>query len=276
MSARVRVQPKIARLLESAFTEFHSHFHREQDPVSLVHRFPERRDREAAALVTALLSYGNVATILASVRLALEALGSSPYAALVDGNRLRSLEGFRHRFTTGEDLEIVFHWVGSALRSHGSLEAFFVDGGADRPMKELLSGFVRRLIRQRLPGALATRVPARDRNLKYLLSDPERGSACKRLNMFLRWMVRGEDGIDLGLWKGIRPAQLVLPVDTHLLQTLRLLRWTRSKQATWRVAEEATDRLRLYAPEDPVRFDFALCHLSMCGESLLRYASMER
>jgi uncharacterized protein (TIGR02757 family) len=90
--------------------------------------------------------------------------------------------------------------------------------------------------------------------------------------MFLRWVVRKKDGIDLGLWTRIHTRQLMLPVDTHLLQTLRALRWTRSRQATWRVVEAATHRLRRYAPEDPIRYDFALCHLSMAGGSLRQYS----
>jgi uncharacterized protein (TIGR02757 family) len=272
-----RPSPKIQSLLEAAYADFHSHFHRERDPVSLVHPYRKARDREIAALATALLSYGNVRTILNSVREVLAVLGEDPYGNLADFKFRSRLTNFRHRFTTGEDLEILFTWMADAIRTHGSIESFFVSGRHPdtAPMKELLSDFVLRFTAQPLGEPLASRARDRVRSMKYLLSDPNRGSACKRLNMFLRWVVREEDGIDLGLWKRVRPDKLILPIDTHLLQTLRALKWTRSKQATWKVAEEATARLRLYAPADPVRYDFALCHLSMSGGRITEYAKLE-
>ena len=107
--------------------------------------------------------------------------------------------------------------------------------------------------------------------MKYLLPSPGEGSACKRLNMFLRWVVRPDDGIDLGLWRCVDPATLFLPVDTHILQVLRRLRWTQSKTANWRLCLAATDRLRRIDPKDPIRFDFSLCHLSMRGDDVRRF-----
>lgn len=271
------MSPEIRRLLDAAYGDFHSHYYRDRDPVSLVHNYTTARDREVAAFFASLLSYGNVATILASVNRLLMRLGPSPYQSVIDGHPENLFEGFRHRFTTGLDLEIVSEWVSGALRSHGSLEAFFLGETTvfHGTVKDHLSGFVRNLEAQPLRPSLRSQVERRSRNLKYLLSDPVRGSACKRLNMFLRWMVRQEDGIDLGIWSRIPASALMLPVDTHLLKTLRLLRWTRSKQATWRVVEAATAKLRLYSPEDPIRYDFALCHLSMEGRSLKSYAKVE-
>jgi uncharacterized protein (TIGR02757 family) len=138
-------------------------------------------------------------------------------------------------------------------------------------MKERLSSFVTRLTAISLPPRLSGSLPSRARNLKYLVSNPVQGSACKRLNLFLRWVVRPKDGIDLGLWPNVPSSELMLPVDTHLLRILRDLRWTRSKTANWNVVEDSTARLRLYCPEDPVKYDFALCHLSMSGERILEY-----
>ena len=270
---RATPNPRTLELLEVAYGDFHSHLSRSRDPVSIAHRYPDPRDREVVAFVSALLAYGNVRTILNSVNEALRYLGPSPSESLIEGKITPGLERFRHRFTTGEDLRIVFSWLSTVLRRHGRLEFFFTDTPhpLDSPMRVLLSDFVNRLFAIELPADLASALKRRNRSLRYLVSDPLRGSACKRLNMYLRWMVRGEDGVDLGLWTRIRPSQLILPVDTHLLQTLRALRWTRSRQATWRVAEAATERLRLYAPEDPVRYDFALCHLSMEGNDIHGY-----
>jgi uncharacterized protein (TIGR02757 family) len=276
------VNLQIKSLLDLAYTDFHSTYHREKDPVSLVHRFSDPRDQEVAAFLAALLSYGNVQTILGSVRHLFRIVGEGPFQNLLSWETkgdapAKGLNSFRHRFTTGEDLEVILHWLSSALGSHGSLESFFCDTPypLSSPVRDLLSDFVHRFSAQSLPIGLDEKRQRRRQSLKYLLSDPERGSACKRLNMFLRWVVRPKDGIDLGLWKMLSPAQLVLPVDTHLLRTLRALRWTRSKQATWKVTEEATRRLRQYSPEDPVRYDFALCHLSMSGENIRRYKKCE-
>lgn len=259
---------RLRKILDTAYARFHSEYHRERDPVSLVHRYADPGDREVAGFFAALLSYGNVTTILQSVGRVLSAFGPRPKAALLELGFPETLRDFRHRFTTGEDLAVLAAWTRSALRQHGTLEALFTASG-EIEMKLRLSAFVRGLKGQPL-GTLAGVAERRSRTLKYLLSDPLQGSACKRLNMFLRWMVRSEDGVDLGLWKKVPPSALMLPLDTHLLQTIRLLRWTRSRQATWKVVELATRKLRLYSPEDPIKYDFALCHLSMTTTDLKR------
>jgi uncharacterized protein (TIGR02757 family) len=258
----------LAQILEKAYEEYHSVSHREKDPIKVVHQYTRPEDQEIIGFLTALLSYGSVPTILASVQRAVQPLGNSPQAFI----KKQSLEGlwagFYHRFTRGEDIEILLNWVKSALEKHSSLENYFLASEPKSNMKELLSSFVRRLMNEPLPPHLKKVAKQRERNLKYLLSDPERGSACKRLNMFLRWMIRPDDGIDLGLWKKIPTKNLILPIDTHLLKTLHKLKWTKSQNASWKVAEEATEKLKKFCPEDPVRYDFALCHLSMSGSSI--------
>ncbi len=261
---------KLRATLEAAYKSHHSSYSRARDPLSLVHRYARPADQEIAAFLAALLAYGNVRIILNSAARVLDALGPELRTGLLQNSFPQALRSFRHRFNTGEDFEVVFHWLRMALNSHGSLEGFFMAGARqDGQMRDLLASFVQRFTSQPLPQALEALHARRTRQLKYLLSDPERGSACKRLNMFLRWMVRPADGIDLGLWKSLSPAQLILPLDTHLLKTVKALKWTKSNQATWKVAESATARLREFAPLDPVRYDFALCHLSMEGGSLL-------
>lgn len=262
----------LRNLLEAAYRDHHSCHSRERDPLSLVHRYNDPADQEVVGLIAAVLSYGNVRTILNSAEKVLAVLGPSPRRTLSQPFFCESLADFRHRFTTGDDFRILFAWIHTALLTHGSLEAFFLDGKpAPTRMREALGSFVARFTAQPLPEALAVLRQTRARQLKYLMPDPARGSACKRLNMYLRWMIRPNDGIDLGLWKGVSPSILVLPLDTHLLQTVRALRWTRSQQANWKIAEAATQRLRRLCPEDPIRYDFALCHLSMEGGRILHY-----
>lgn len=263
---------ELQSLLDAAYADHHSQYSRSRDPLSLVHGYLSAADKEIAGFLCALLAYGNVAVILASARKVLGALGTSPYQTLAHEPPRIPFEGFRHRFTTGDDIEIVLHWLHQALRSHGSLEAFFLGGNSPQtPMRELLSNFTQRFIAQKLPRPLEAKRMRREKQLKYLLSDPQRGSACKRLNMYLRWMVRPDDGIDLGLWKSLPPSSLILPLDTHVLQTIQALRWTKSKTANWKLAEAATARLKKLCPEDPIRYDFSLCHLSMEGGKILHY-----
>ncbi|MBY0372274.1 TIGR02757 family protein [bacterium] len=258
------------RLLETAYEKHHSAFSLPRDPIFLVHGYQSKEDQEIAGFFSAILAYGNVRTILSSAGRVLRALGPSPAAAL-HREFPAELRSFKHRFTTGADIEIVFHWLRAAVQSHGSLETYFVPQPKGANTREILGDFVTRFTAQPLPSSLEGTRAQRARQLKYLLPHPERGSACKRLCMYLRWMVRPKDGIDLGLWTRMQPADLVLPIDTHLLKAVRALRWSRSKTANWKMAEKATARLREYCPQDPVRYDFALCHLSMEGGKVLQY-----
>ncbi len=250
---------------EKAYRAFHTTFRRERDPVGRVHLYHRKKDQEIVAFLAALLAYGNVQTILNSLDRVLSILGESPYDALRQKGHWPELNGFRHRFTSGAQLQALFYSLHFHLEKEDSLEKLF-SRGPGNTLKDQLSFFVRQISNCAME---AKRLSAADRrSFHYLLSDPERGSACKRLNLFLRWVVRRADGIDLGLWSILEPKDLLLPVDTHILKTLKLLKWTDSKTANWKVAEAATARLRKLNPEDPIRYDFSLCHLSMQGLSL--------
>ena len=254
-------------LFEAAFAQYHQHAFREKDPVSFVHRYLEPEDQEIIGFLSAVLAYGNVRSILNNVDKAIAPLGEHPKNSIINENLSGKWEGFVHRFTQGIDIEILVHWIRGAILQSGSIEAFFSEG-REKETKLALDSFVSRLFTLPLPDHLAEHAVRRQRNLKFLVSRPSDGSACKRLNMYLRWMVRKQDGIDLGLWSHLDPAQLMLPVDTHLLKTLRLLGWTTSSAANWKVVEQATANLRRLCPKDPIRYDFALCHLSMEGNAL--------
>lgn len=263
-------------VLEIAYSKYHSTAERNLDPITFPHRYKNPADQEIVALFSALLAYGNVRTILGSVERVLGPLGIEPSQFFFNSAPQNVWQGFKHRFTTEEDIFLLGLWIHGALKSHGTLENFFIDTPSFKTasMKELLSSFIRRFTGQKLPSSLSPVLKKRERNIKYLLSDPERGSACKRLNLFLRWVARPNDGIDLGVWKSLNPERLMLPIDTHLLQTLRKLRWTSSNTANWKVVESATERLRTFCPEDPIRYDFSLCHLSMRGGSLKEYVGL--
>jgi uncharacterized protein (TIGR02757 family) len=171
-----------------------------------------------------------------------------------------------HRWIRGEDL-IALVLVLQNLLTTGSIEAFFGVGydPAARDVEQALEGFCERACTTDLRPAYGRRVE--NPGVRYFFPRPSRGSGCKRLNLFLRWMVR-RDAVDLGVWSSIRPAQLVIPLDTHVIRVGQCLRLTTRRSPGWPMAAEITEALRRFDPVDPVRYDFALCHLGMmnaCG-----------
>lgn len=225
------------------------------DPVSFVHRYDRPADQEVVGLIASSLAFGNVTAIRASVDRVLTALREPPSEAVRRRRRATleaHLEGFVHRVYRGEHVAALLANAGALVRRHGSLGAAFgaeLDGAGE--FREGLARFA-----DRLRGANAPR------GLRHLMPDPRAGSACKRLLLYLRWMVRPADGVDLGLWP-VSPSLLVIPVDTHIHRIARNLGLTERNDASWRTAEEITRALRAFDPDDPVKYDFALCHLGI-------------
>lgn len=224
------------------------------DPLEFLYRYEDAADREVAALVASSLAYGRVAQILASVEDALGRLGASPSRFLADASRQElfdALEGFKHRFTAGDELAALLFGVGRVRRRFGSLERCFERGVNDgETVLHALSMFVVEL------------TAAAGSPLGHLLPSPARGSACKRLNLFLRWMVR-QDDVDPGGWTTVPAAKLVVPLDTHMHRVGLGLGLTERKRADLRAAVEITAAFRTIAPDDPVRYDFALTRLGI-------------
>jgi uncharacterized protein (TIGR02757 family) len=243
----------------------------DSDPVGIVRRFEDPRDREATALLAAGLAYGRVASIRASLLALLERMGTSPGRFVAGFDPLRDaprFDGFAHRFTRGRDVALLIHLVRQAQERAGSLESFFLEGDTDPETTTLgpaLQRFGARLFALDARPFVAEGPIPRGDGARWLLPLPSGGSACKRSCLFLRWMVRPDDGVDCGLWTRVRPSRLVLPLDTHLLRVVAALGWTRRKTAGWAMALEVTERLRRLDPDDPTRFDFALCRLGILG-----------
>jgi uncharacterized protein (TIGR02757 family) len=240
------------------------------DPVHIVRRFRAPEDREVVGFCAAGLAFGRVASVLHSIEALLEAMGPRP-AAFVrafdprrDGGRLAPLV---HRWIRGRDLTALMLVLQRMLREAGSIERFFLEGDdpAAPDLGPALELFSRRALETDLRRAYV-RMPPRA-GVCYFFPRPSAGSACKRLNLFLRWMVR-KDAIDLGVWKGVSPARLIVPLDTHVIRLGRCLRLTRYASSGWKMAAEITASLRAIDPVDPVRYDFSLCHVGMmnaCG-----------
>lgn len=222
--------------------------------MSFVHAYDSADDREVVGLIASSLAFGNVTAIRASVRRALDALGPSPARAIDEADRAaleRRLDGFVHRVYRGPHLAALLASAATVRRREGSLGRALAARVAGATLREALAGWADEL-RGRSP----------ERGLAHLVPDPRAGSACKRMLLYARWMVRPADGVDLGLWP-IAPSSLVIPVDTHVHRIARNLGLTERRDASWRTAEEITAALRRFDPDDPVKYDFALCHLGV-------------
>lgn len=235
------------------------------DPIEFPGRYVGPRDVEVAGLLGAALAYGRADLFKPKVDGLLKAMGSSPsqyLAELTVARAAKLLDGFVYRFNLAADVGVLLLGTGAALREHGSLEALFLSGGES--LHASLAAFTAG-IREGAPRREIRKAMGKERGLGHLLPHPLGKGAAKRLNLYLRWMVRGPDGIDFGVWKGVSPSRLLMPIDTHVLRISKLLGLTKRNDATWRTAEEVTAALRQLDPEDPVRYDFALCHYGMSG-----------
>jgi len=231
------------------------------DPLEFLYGYEDVRDREIVGLIASALAYGRVVQILRGVRAVLDRIGP-PTAFVTErppAQIRRALAGFRHRWTTGEDIALLLVGAKHAIEQHGSLEACLLAGlGEDNEtVLPALSGFV----------GVLTSAGRGSRN--GLLPDPARGSACKRLHLFLRWMVR-QDEVDPGGWCRVPPAKLVVPLDAHMHTIARGLGFTQRRQPDLRAALDVTAAFRQINPNDPVKYDFALTRVGIRTEMDVR------
>ncbi len=265
---RMTPRSSLPGLLSDFARRFPFHERLRFDPVRFPRRYADPADREVVALVAALLAYGRVRSLLAKTEVVLSMMGPRP-ARWVRGSTphatLRALAGWRHRWTDARDIACLVEGMRRVLAREGSLERAFKRGWSprDRDLRPALTVFHRRL--RAIDPAPVYGKRAGLRTLDFLLADPRRGSPLKRWNLFLRWMVRPDDGIDLGLWRGISPRALTIPLDTHVHRIAYALGLTGRTVARWATAREITEALARVDPRDPVRFDFALAHLGISG-----------
>lgn len=240
------------------------------DPVHLVRPFQRPADREVAGFCAAALAFGRVASVINSISTLARIMGAEPadYVRCFDpAAPHRELRAMVHRWTRGVDLVALLWILRQMLDEAGSIEAFFVKGYSpdDEDVGPALDSFSTRALALDLRRAYG-RVPRRA-GVCYFFPRPSAGSACKRLNLFLRWMIR-RDEIDLGVWTHIPASKLVVPLDTHIVRLGKCLRLTRYHTPGWKMAADITSSLRALDATDPVRFDFSLCHVGMmnaCG-----------
>lgn len=249
--------------LKKALTSVHSARGKEfisSDPVEFVHRYRSRKDKEAVAFIAASFAFGGVAQIRSFLARLLVALGPFPHTALAGPLPVPSkrIEGMRHRFISPAGVRRFLECMRAAYLKHGSLEEMYRMGIEEPGARERLGRFL-----EGFRAAWGRNLP---RERDFLFPDPAKGSACKRHNLFLRWMVRGDDGIDLGIWSVLSPRDLIVPLDTHMARMGRWMGLTRRAAPGWKMAEEITAAFRAVCPEDPVKYDFALTRIGILGE----------
>ncbi len=240
------------------------------DPLEFLYEYADVRDREIVALVASSLAYGRVAQILASVRTVLDRIGEPARFAKETSleKARRALRGFKHRFARGEEVAALLYGAGRLIERHGTLEDAFLTGydAAQETTLPALADFARRLREAGGPSG-------------HLFPCPSTGSACKRLHLFMRWMVR-RDAVDPGGWDRVSKAKLVVPLDTHMWSICRVLGFAERASGDGKAALEVTAAFRRLSPEDPVKYDFALTRLGIrrdCNreEFLRQFASAE-
>lgn len=250
--------------IDLIYREYHSPEYLSIDPLVCVRQYGESQHVEIVGFVAACLSYGKVENIIASINTLLDAMGSSVTDFVFSTSykkKKECLKNFYYRFNNGDDIALLFQTIHYIYQKFGSLENLFIHcfEKSNFEFKDALHSFVQTFLEYG-HGITKKELP---RSFKFLLPTPLCGSACKRLNMYLRWMIRENDGIDMGVWKSISPQFLVIPVDTHIARVARYFGLTRRNSADWKTAEEITAHLRAISPDDPVKYDFSLCRFGM-------------
>ncbi|MGA2506390.1 MAG: TIGR02757 family protein [Chitinispirillaceae bacterium] len=253
---------KLKLFLENQYSLYHSPEYLRLDPLICLKGFVSGNDLEIAGIMASVLAYGRAEIIIRNVSEIFKRTGRCIARFSIDtslDHKYRLFKDFRHRFNDGHDVALLLQSVGILANEYGSLESLFIEGGQGQgAIKNALVHFTEKIKQQ------AARLdPARRKGIEYLLPSPRSGSACKRLNMYLRWMVRPADGIDLGVWRNISPSMLVIPVDTHVARIARGIGLTKRATVNWLMAEEITEKLKTCDAADPVRYDFSLCRSGM-------------
>jgi uncharacterized protein (TIGR02757 family) len=234
----------------------------EPDPLQFPHMFDGEQDIELFGFIASVFAYGNVIQINNTLHNIVKIMNHQPFKFVMqfdikaDAAKLR---GVNHRFYTEVDIVRLIHLIQFAYNEYGSLKELFLNGSnkSDESVKEGIMNFSNFFLSsyRRKYGKISN-------GIKFMFPLPEKGSACKRMNLFLRWMIR-KDELDFGLWIEIPKNKLIIPVDTHIAIICKQLKLTKRKNVSWKMAEEITENLKKIDPADPVKYDFALCHIGM-------------
>jgi len=256
----------LKRILDRFYREYPFHERIVHDPISFPHRYTHPGDIEISGFIASCLAYGRVELFTPVIGRVLSLMGANPRAFIMDFDvrKHRRKFLFKYRFNEQEDILCLILILHELLRRYSSLENAFMRyySPRDPHTGEGINGLVREILSVDTARVYGSNI--HPRGLVQLFPSPAKGSACKRMNLFLRWMVRDRD-IDFGLWKAIPMNKLVIPLDIHIARISRCLGFTSRASADWKTALEITEALKGFDPEDPLRYDFALCHHGISG-----------
>ncbi|NOX16685.1 MAG: TIGR02757 family protein, partial [Chlorobi bacterium] len=227
------------------------------DPLEFPRRFERKNDIEISAFVSAVFAFGGVLQIEKILSKIHSLFGKSPLRFVKQFERSKKISSdLYHRFYSSEDVKTFFLILNEIYSNNGSLKKLFLTGcdKNDLNLKDSISNFSKSILE------IAENLSPLSDGVKFMFPNPYKGSACKRMNLFLRWMVR-KDELDFGLWKEIPASKLLIPVDTHIARICRELGLTKRKNVSWKMAEEITENLKRFDADDPVKYDFAICHI---------------
>jgi uncharacterized protein (TIGR02757 family) len=262
-----RLSPSLKKTLDTFYKGYDFKTRIQHDPVKFPHRYSDQEDIELAGFIASCFAYGRVDLFMPVIEKILSSCGRHPAGFLRNFNLRKDkkyLRGISYRFNKEEDILCLLYLLNQILTEWGSLKNLFY--ASYRPEHDdtgyALAQFTNYF-------TVIDTSPVYGRNirpngLRQFLPSPQSGSTCKRMNLFLRWMVRTGD-IDLGVWKNIPPSKLIIPLDTHIAKIARCLCLTRRKTVDWKSAKEITGSLKKLDPQDPLKYDFALCHLGISG-----------
>lgn len=247
---------QLKQLLEEKFEQFNQPEFIESDPISIPHAFERKEDQEIAGLLAAILSWGRRDLIVRAAFRLVERMDMRPFEFVMGASdrELAQLDGFVYRTFQDADAQILVKGFRRIYGEMGGLESVMTPpAGATDTQASILQ----------LREAMGQVPQFPQRTYKHL-ANPAKGSSAKRINMFLRWMVRSDGrGVDLGIWKSWRPAQLICPLDIHSGSVARVLGLLERRQDDWKAAMELTESLRKFDPLDPVKYDFSLFGLGI-------------
>lgn len=256
---------KLKKILDELYISY-KHAFSSKDPVWLLHTFNDERDAELAGFITAVYTYGSVDQINKFTRLFMERLNNKPYEFIINFSKHKDkkyLEGLNYRFNTSGDAIKLVNALNSVIIKYGSLKNLFLAGynNEDKNIIPALTYFSK-VINSYIPSPLGREGRGLKSFSHYMVSNPAGGSASKRMNLFLRWMVR-KDEIDPGLWDDIPASKLIIPVDTHIARVSKKLNLVKRKSVDIKFAIELTETLKRFDAGDPVKYDFSLCHMGI-------------
>lgn len=231
----------------------------EPDPLQFLHLFKDEKDIEIMGFLASVFAYGNVKQINSTLRKILLLSDNHPYDFIKNYSAKRNRINFKHRFYTSQDIHHLFLLISLSVKKFVSLKNLFLKGYDEKHVnvKESISEFSNYFLQSH-----KERFSTIPLGIRFMFPLPEKGSACKRMNLFLRWMVR-KDELDFGFWSTIPTSKLIIPVDTHIARICKELKLTHKKNVSWQMAEEITENLKSFDRDDPVKYDFALCHIGM-------------